>query len=217
SGLLNNVKSFTIILPVSTSANSSSAFPTSCNTFKTESGVSIQYNRIDKFQFAHKSQFSRHLYLGKSTHLKPAEVVFIAVGSSKGVDEAEGMGLAERRDAEVDHGGDPVGSEPAKVPGHGGSPIVPDQEDLVDLEGVEEADQVADDVEGGVFGRRRGRVGVAVPAEVRGDAAVAEGGEGEELVAPRVPELREAVEEEDGGRPGSDGGHVHVDSVGGDG
>ncbi|CAI0423395.1 unnamed protein product, partial [Linum tenue] len=149
SGLLNNVNSFTIILPVSTSANSSSAFPTSCKTFKTESGF-----RFNAIEMTNGSQFSRQLYLGKSAHLKPAEVVFIAVGSSKGADEAEGMGLAERRDAEVDHGGDPVGSEPAKVPGHGGSPIVPDQEDLVDLEGVEEADQVADDVEGGVLGRR---------------------------------------------------------------
>lgn len=61
-------------------------------------------------------------------------------------------------------------------------------------------------------------VGVAVAAEVGGDAAVATGGEVEELVAPRVPELGEAMEEEDGGRRRTTIrraglGYVHVDAI----
>lgn len=61
-------------------------------------------------------------------------------------------------------------------------------------------------------------VGVAVAAEVGGDAAVAAGGEVEELVPPRVPKLREAMEEEDGGRCrttiGRAGlGYVYVDAI----
>ena len=71
------------------------------------------------------------------------------------------------------------------------------EEDLAETERVEEGDEVAHDVESGVAGRGGRGVGVAVAAEVGGDGAVAEGGEGEELVAPWVPELWEAVEEED--------------------
>jgi hypothetical protein len=71
------------------------------------------------------------------------------------------------------------------------------QEDLVDTQMVEKADEVADDVEHSVGGGGGRRVSVSISAEVGGDAAVAEGREVEKLVAPRVPELREAVEEED--------------------
>lgn len=72
-----------------------------------------------------------------------------------------------------------------------------DQEDLVDTQMVEKADEVADDVERSVGGGRGRRVSLSKSAEVGGYAAVAEGREVEKLVAPRVPELREAVEEED--------------------
>lgn len=61
-------------------------------------------------------------------------------------------------------------------------------------------------------------VGVAVATEVGGDAAVAKGGEVEELMAPSVPELGEAMEEEDGGRRRTtirraSLGYVHVDAI----
>jgi hypothetical protein len=51
-------------------------------------------------------------------------------------------------------------------------------------------------MEGGVAGRIRRGVGVAVAAEVRGHGAVAARRQGGHLVAPAVPEVREAVKEQ---------------------
>lgn len=67
---------------------------------------------------------------------------------------------------------------------------------LAMTEVVEEADEVADEVRDGVGGGAEGGVGVTVATEVGGDGAEAGGGEGGHLVAPGVPRLREAVEEE---------------------
>jgi hypothetical protein len=85
------------------------------------------------------------------------------------------------------------------------------------VEGVEERDEVADDVEDGVGGRIRRRGGAAVAPEIGRDAAVAARGEVAHLVAPRVPELREAVHEQHRRRGGVHGAglrHVHRDAVG---
>ena len=79
---------------------------------------------------------------------------------------------------------------------------MPHHENLVFAtgDGVQEGDEISDDVEGGVAVGRS--VGVAVAAEVGGDGSESEGGEGEDLVAPGVPELGEAMAEEDEwGRP----------------
>jgi len=70
------------------------------------------------------------------------------------------------------------------------------QKNSLDSQSVEKPDEVGDDVEGGVRGSVGRGVGVAVAAEVGGDGPVAHGGEGQKLVAPRVPKLREAVEEQ---------------------
>jgi hypothetical protein len=70
------------------------------------------------------------------------------------------------------------------------------------LEVVKERDQVADDVEDGVGGGVGGHGRVAVATEVGGQRAEAAGGERGHLVAPREPELREAVDEEDRRRVG---------------
>ena len=72
-----------------------------------------------------------------------------------------------------------------------------DQEDLVDTQMVKKANKVTGDVDPGVGGGGGWGVGVAISTEVRGYATVAKGGEGEKLVAPWVPEVREAVKEED--------------------
>lgn len=84
--------------------------------------------------------------------------------------------------------------------------------DLISTEGFDETDEVTDDVEHGVRGDGRRCVGVAEAAEVRGDGVVAVGGEGHDLVPPWVPELREAVDEENHGAF-SFLGDVHVDAV----
>lgn len=77
---------------------------------------------------------------------------------------------------------------------------------------VNEGDEVADDVEHGVGGHVGRGVGIAEASEVGGDGAVAAVGEGEDLVAPRVPEFREAMEEEDY-RALPLLGYVHVDAI----
>jgi hypothetical protein len=73
---------------------------------------------------------------------------------------------------------------------------------LCELEVVKERDQVADDVEDGVGGGVGGHRRVAVATEVGSQRAEAAGGERGHLVAPREPELREAVDEEDRRRVG---------------
>lgn len=86
------------------------------------------------------------------------------------------------------------------------------QKDLLDTQFIEETDKVTDDVECRV-GRDGGRgVGVAVATKVRGNGPVAAGREVEELLAPGVPEFREAVKEKDGWA-GPYRCHVHVYAV----
>ena len=115
-------------------------------------------------------------------------------------------------DAHVDQSPNPVGPEQAEVPGNEGAPIVAHEEDPIQTKCVQEGYEVADDVEDGVTGGGGRRVGVAVAAEVGGDGTVAAGGSREHLVAPRVPELREAVEEEHR-RAGARLRNVHVYAV----
>lgn len=86
--------------------------------------------------------------------------------------------------ASINQGLDPVRSEQAKVPGDDSAPVVSNEEDLVDGEGVEEADEVSHDVEDGVTGGGGRRVGVTVTAEVGDDGSVTEGRERKHLVAP---------------------------------
>ncbi|KAE8701922.1 hypothetical protein F3Y22_tig00110503pilonHSYRG00087 [Hibiscus syriacus] len=90
----------------------------------------------------------------------------------------------------------------------------PDQEHLFHAKGVEEAHQIPHDVENGVGIRLGRRSGVSVATEVGSQAKVAEGYLRYELVLPRVPELREAVQEEDFGA-GAERCHVHFYAVGG--
>lgn len=57
-------------------------------------------------------------------------------------------------------------------------------------------DEVDNDVEGRVQESVRWGGSVAVATEVRGDGPLAHGRKGQKLVAPHVPNLREAVEEQ---------------------
>ena len=98
-------------------------------------------------------------------------------------------------DTQIDQSFDSIGPEKAKVPSHHRAPIVANQENFLDSEMIEEADEVSNDVERRIGGGRRRHVGVAEAAEIGGYGSEALGGEKEELVAPWVPELREAVEE----------------------
>ncbi len=62
-------------------------------------------------------------------------------------------------------------------------------------ERVEQADEVAEQVELRILLHRRRAVGLAVAAQVGSDGVVAGRGQGGELKAPGVPRLREAVQQ----------------------
>lgn len=64
---------------------------------------------------------------------------------------------------------------------------------LINTKMIKQPNKVADYMECSVLSGGRRGISVAVAAKVGGDATVAKGREREELVAPAVPELREAV------------------------
>ena len=117
--------------------------------------------------------------------------------------------------AHVVDGGDPRGVQAAHLPDHHGAPVVPYEGGRVVAEVVEQAVEIAGELVRPVVGDL-GRVrAAAVAAQVGGVGAIARVGQRAELVAPRVPELREAVAEHDR-RPvdGARRRHVQIDPVG---
>ena len=89
------------------------------------------------------------------------------------------------------------GRSSAACPRHDRAPVVADHDRVFLSERVEHPDEVADEMEDRVGVDPLRRLGPAVPAHVRRDGVVAGRGERDELVAPRVPALGEAVAEED--------------------
>lgn len=128
--------------------------------------------------------------------LKPAEIVIIAKQSPEAVDILEGWVPGQEGDAEVDDGLDPVGPEQAEIPSGHSSPVVAHQEDLVDTQMIKKPNEIAHNVWGCVGSWGWWGVGVAEAAEVQSDSTVTEGREGEQLVAPRVPQVRKPVKED---------------------
>ena len=134
------------------------------------------------------SQYSMFIYLEfRYDHLKSANIVIISEQCSEGLERFDRRVPGLKRDAHVDQSLDAVGPEQAEAPGDDCAPVVANQEDLVQAQGVKEANEVAHDVEDGVAGGRRRHIRVTVAAEVGGNGVVAGRGEGEHLVAPRVP------------------------------
>ena len=80
------------------------------------------------------------------TDLKPANIIIVAEQSPEALNGLSGGVSGREGDAHVDQSFDSVGPQEAKVPGHDGTPVVADDEGLVDGEVVEEADEVAGDV-----------------------------------------------------------------------
>ncbi|KAL4570339.1 hypothetical protein LXL04_025991 [Taraxacum kok-saghyz] len=85
---------------------------------------------------------------------------------------------------------------PIRAPSNQSAPVMPNNKHLICTNGVDECDEVADDVKCSKLGRIvDGCAGsVSVATEVRGDCTVPVGGEVDDLMAPRVPELRETVD-----------------------
>jgi hypothetical protein len=86
----------------------------------------------------------------------------------------------------------------AKIPSKDRTPVVSHHEHLVLVGGygVQERNEITHHVEARVAGGLNRRVRVAVAAEVESHGSVAERGQGYDLVPPRVPELRETMQEE---------------------
>jgi hypothetical protein len=146
---------------------------------------------------------------GNRCHLDPADVVVVAEERPEAVDGLPRGAAGRVGDAERDERAHPVGPEQAEAPGHERAPVVRRHEHLALAERVEERHQVPHHVQRGVLrGRivvvvaapRRRRVGAAVPAQVRRHGAVPGRGQRPHLVAPGVPQLREAVQQQHRGR-----------------
>jgi hypothetical protein len=110
--------------------------------------------------------------------------------------------------AQPDHPADPVRPQQRGVPGHRRAPVVPGQHRLPFAEYVHQPDDVAGQVQDGVRIRGRRAAGPAVPALIRRDRVESGGGQRGQLVTPRVPRLREAVQQQHE-RPAARLGDMH--------
>lgn len=66
---------------------------------------------------------------------------------------------------------------------------------LILAKGVDERDEVSNDVKNSIGRDRRRDISIAETTEIRGDGAIPTSGKGYDLVSPSVPELREAMDE----------------------
>lgn len=155
----------------------------------------------------------------EKSYLESANVEIITKLIPQELNGISGWISRSERDAQRNKSLDSFRAEQSECPGDSSPPIVADQENTIDGEIVEKAEEVADDVEDGVGGKEDGGIGVAIATKVGSKDTVAKVGEELELVAPRVPELGEAVEEENGGAGScsADGSDVHIYAIGEDG
>ena len=93
--------------------------------------------------------------------------------------------------------GEAVGVQQHAVPRDDRPPVVPDDNGGLLPERVDQTDDVGREVLDVVVAHRRRLVGLAEAAHVRRDGVKAGGRQGRELVPPRVPGLRPAVQEQD--------------------
>jgi hypothetical protein len=94
-----------------------------------------------------------------------------------------------------------------------GAPVVAHDERRLLADGVEQPDDIGDEVEHAVRLDTRWRIGPPAPSEVGGHHVVAGVGQAGQLVPPRVPQLRHPVDEQHQ-RPVACLGDVHRDAVG---
>ncbi|KAL6981990.1 hypothetical protein U1Q18_023608 [Sarracenia purpurea var. burkii] len=104
-------------------------------------------------------------------------------------------------DTQIDQSLDPIGSEEAQEPRHVGAPVVAHHRHLLSAghDGVEQRNEVVDNLEDGELGEVAdgSTGGVAVAEEIGSHDSVSSCCHVQNLVAPQVPELWEAVDEED--------------------
>ena len=119
------------------------------------------------------------------------------------------------RRIDADHAGDAVDMPQRHLPDDEAAPVVADEDRLVDLEMVEQADQIAGEVLDVVGLDRLGPVGRAIAALIGRDHADAGLAQRLDLVAPGKRDLRPAVAEHDRRRVGFRAGFVvaHANAV----
>src|SRR5205807_10382686 len=117
------------------------------------------------------------------------------------------------RHAQGDDGPEPVRTQQSRVPGDRRAPVVADDDCRRLAQGVEEPDEIADQVEQCVLIDRLRAVGATVAPLVGRHRVVAGLAEGAKLVPPRVPGLRPAVAQQHE-RPCTVFGDVHSNAIG---
>ncbi len=136
------------------------------------------------------------LALGPAGLLEVLDVELLGAGHQpEGVGRA-GVPRRPERHRQAADGTEHVGPQQGRVPRDRRTPVVADDDGLLLAERAHESDVVGDVAQHPVVldGRRRRRTAVA--AHVDGHGPVAGGGERRQLVAPRVPRLREPVDEQ---------------------
>jgi hypothetical protein len=111
------------------------------------------------------------------------------------------------RDIEDDELGDTLRVQQGGAPADGSAPIVSRKEDSVLAELIGDGDDVGDQFRQGVGCHAGGLATEVVTALVRDDGAKAGSSQRLDLLAPSIPEFREAVKQNDNGavaRAGSD-------------
>ena len=104
---------------------------------------------------------------------------------------------AAGRDAQRDDGGEALRVQQSAMPGYRRAPVVADDDGLLDAEGVQNADRIGGQVAHGVASTALRRIRAAVSAHVGRDGVEAGGGQRGKLLSPGIPELGEAVQEQD--------------------
>ena len=117
-----------------------------------------------------------------------------------------------RSHAEAAHGREDIGSKQRRVPCHGRAPVMADDDGLALSQRGDEGHHVADKVEN--------RIGIDVvrcrgtseSPHIGGDGVKARGGEGRQLMTPRMRQFGPAMAEQNQ-RTGAFLGHEHLDAV----
>lgn len=111
------------------------------------------------------------------------------------------------RNVEDGEAGDAAGMEKCNAPGHGGSPVMPSQEDFLLAELIGNSENIGDEFAKGVGGNAAGFSAEVVPALIGNDDAKTGGSERFDLAMPAIPEFGKAVKEKGHGSGGGSGGN----------
>ena len=94
------------------------------------------------------------------------------------------LGAWHRRNAQTDHGRDPIGMQLRRAPHHRGAPVVTDEHRPLGADVVEQADHVGGQLGDVVVGDGLGPAGAAIAALIRSQYVVPGGREHRDLVTP---------------------------------